>query len=119
MSLKKAIQHNQSLFISAIITCLCFGGMFACHLTQKQAKAILDTTVAVAEIAAPVTPTPWREILLAAASLLGSGAVVDNRRKDILIKRLKTENANQNNVITNIATTNNNNPSRAPPLHYN
>jgi hypothetical protein len=116
MSLSKAIQHNQSLFISAIICTLCFGGMLACHLTQKQATAILENTATVAEIVAPVTPTPWREILLAAVSILGSGTLVDNRRKDVLIKRLKKENALQNNVITNIATTKNNNPCRVPPL---
>lgn len=103
MSLRDAINHNQSLFISAIITFLCFGGMAACHLTQRQADAIIDASVTAAETVAPVTPTPWREIILAAATLLGSGAVVDNRRKDVLINRLKTENANHLKIVTNLA----------------
>lgn len=117
MSVKKAIQHNQSLFISAIITILCFGGMLACHLTPAQEKAILDTTTTVAEIAAPVTPTPWREILLAVVSLLGSGSVVDNRRKDVLIKRLKKENANALQTVVRLTAPAINNPSRPLDVH--
>lgn len=115
MSLSKAIQHNQSLFISAIICTLCFGGLLACQLTRKQTQTILDTTATIAEIAAPVAPPPWREIILAALTLLGSGAVVDNRRKDVLIKRLKKENANIANTLETVLTPANNNTSRIPP----
>jgi len=119
MSLTKAIRHNQSLFISAIITVFSFSGMLACHLTHQQQKAIIDTTVAVAEAAAPVSPPPWREILLAIGTLLGSGSVIDNRRKDVLIKRLKTENANKEALVLKLVAPANNNTSRVPPLHNN
>jgi hypothetical protein len=119
MSLRKAIQHNQSLFISALISILCFGGILACHLTQKQTDAIIDTTTTVAEIAASATPTPWREILLAAVVLLGSGSVIDNRRKDVLIKRLKKENANHLDLVSQLAAPNHNATSRPTTLCNN
>jgi len=119
MSLTKAIQHNQSLFISAIISLLCFGTMLGCHLTQAQKKAIITTTVIAAEAAAGGSPLPWTEIGLAIGTILGSGAVVDNRRKDVLIKRLKTENANIADTLERIASPNNNHTSRPTPLCNN
>jgi hypothetical protein len=119
MSLKKAIQHNQSLFIAAIISFLCFGGIAACHLTEPQKKAIIATAVSAAESAAEGSPVPWTRIGLALGTLLGSGAMVDNRRKDVLIKRLKTENANHLKLANTLFAAANNNPSRVPPLCNN
>lgn len=127
MPLNKAIAHNQSLFIAAIISILCFGGILACQLTQSQKKAIITTAVPIAEAAATAAPTPWKEIALGIISLLSSGVIVDNRRKDVLIKRLKTENDNITKITGAIIntkfpdskpprpTTNNNTP-RVQPL---
>jgi hypothetical protein len=116
MSLTKAIQHNQSLFIAAAISILCFGTITACHLTQKQKEAIVTTALPIAEAAATAAPPPWKDIALGIISLLGSGVVVDNRRKDVLIKRLKTENANANAIISVIPTPPNNNRTVIPPI---
>lgn len=116
MSLTKAIQHNQSLFIAAAISILSFGGMFACHLTQTQKKQIISTAAITAEAAATKAPLPWSQIGLAIGTLLGGGSVVDNRRKDTLIKRLRKENANHLDVITRIAAPPGVNTSR---LHTN
>ena len=111
MSLTKSIQHNQSLFIAAAISILCFGGMFACHLTQAQKKQIITTAIPVAEAVLEGSPIPWSDIGLAIGTILGSGAIVDNRRKDVLIKRLKSENACGHELIKNaISTINNNSP---------
>jgi len=119
MSLSKPIQHNQSLFIAAIITIIGFGGMFACHLTETQKKEIITTTAIAAEAAAGGSPLPWSEIGLAIGTILGSGSVIDNRRKDVLIKRLKQENANISHTLESVLSPPNNNPSRVPPLCNN
>lgn len=119
MSLSKAIRHNQSLVTAAIISFLCFGGILACHLSESQKQAIKTTALPLAEAAATAAPTPWKEIALGIISLLGSGVVVDNRRKDVLIKRLKHENANHLQLITAIAAPTVSNTSKVPPLCNN
>lgn len=119
MSLSTAIRHNQSFFVAAIISILAFGGMFACHLTETQKKQIISTAAIAAETTATGQPLPWSRIGLAIGTLLGSGTMVDNRRKDILIKRLKTENANALAIVAKLAAPANNNPSRVPPLCNN
>jgi hypothetical protein len=115
MTLAKMANHNQSLLIAAIISFLCFGGILACHLTEAQKKEIITTTAIVAEAAVEGSPMPWSKIGLA----IGTGAVIDNRRKDVLINRLKTENANTQGIITAIATTPSNHSTKAPPLCNN
>jgi hypothetical protein len=102
MSLRSSIDHNQSLYISAVICVLCFGGILACHLTETQKKAIISTTAIAAESVVEGSPLPWSEIGLAIGTLLGGGAVVDNRRKDVLIKRLKTENARITEILDRV-----------------
>jgi hypothetical protein len=119
MSLTKALQHNQSLFIAAVISILAFGGITACHLTETQKKAIITTSLPIAEAAATAAPSPWKDIALSIISLLGSGVIVDNRRKDILIKRLKTENANALDTVIKLVSPPNNNSNRIPPLCNN
>ena len=112
MSLTKSIQHNQSLFIAAAISILCFGGMLACHLTPTQKKDIITAAIPVAEAVLEGSPLPWSEIGLAIGTILGSGAIVDNRRKDVLIKRLKKENANAQGIISAIPSPRNDNSPR-------
>lgn len=117
MSLSKAIHHNQSLFISAIISILCFGGLIACQLSQPQKEKMKAAALPIATAAATAAPTPWKEIALGIISLITSGTVVDNRRKDLLIKRLKTENANANAILTASIVKLRNNSARIPPVN--
>jgi hypothetical protein len=112
MSLTKAIQHNQSLFIAALISTLCFGSITACHLTHQQKKDIITQAVPIAKALTPGVPIPWDQLALLAITLLGSGSVIDNRRKDVLIKRLKTENANHLELVTKLVAPPNNNTPR-------
>lgn len=119
MSLSKALAHNQSLVISAIITILCFTGILACHLTETQKKDIITTAVLVGEAAATKAPLPWTQIGLAIGTLLGGGSIIDNRRKDLLIKRLKTENANHLSIFTALASADRTNPPGVPPVINN
>jgi hypothetical protein len=119
MPLTKAIQHNQSLFIAALISILCFATLISCHLTQAQKKEIISQAVPIAEAVASGTPIPWEGIGLAISTILGSGAIVDNRRKDVLIKRLKTENANLTTINATILSTKYPDPPNRPPLCNN
>lgn len=119
MSLPQALRHNQSLVIAAIISILCFGGMFACHLTQAQKKEIISTAAIATEAVVTGTPIPWSQIGLTIGTILGSGAVVDNRRKDTLIKRLQAENANHLGIFTALVKPNSADPPRVPPINKN
>jgi hypothetical protein len=112
MSLTKAIQHNQSLFIAALISTLCFGSMLGCHLTHAQKKDIITQAVPIAKALTPGVPIPWEQIALLVTALLGSGSIIDNRRKDVLVKRLKTENANALQLVTKLVAPPNNNTPR-------
>lgn len=100
MSLAKAIDHNQTLVIAAFISLLCLAALLGCHLSQLQKKAIISTAVPVAEALVEGSPIPWSQIGLLLGTLLGGGAVIDNRRKDVLIQRLKKENAQKDDLIS-------------------
>lgn len=100
MSLKSAIQHNQGVFISVAICVIILGGFFACQLTETQRRqtiaAAADTAIAVTT----GTPIPWQTIALVIGNLLGTGAVIDNRRKDVLVKILKKVNDANEAIIS-------------------
>jgi hypothetical protein len=119
MSLTKAIHHNQSLFIAALISILCFGSMLGCHLTHAQQKDIITQAVPIAKALTPGVPIPWEQIALLVTTLLGSGSVIDNRRKDVLVKRLKTENANHLKLIADLLAPPNNNTTRVELPRHN
>jgi hypothetical protein len=119
MSLSKTIKHNQGLFTSALIALLIPLTIFGCHLTQDQKKQILSTTAIAAEAAAKGSPIPWSQIGLAFGTLFGSGVMIDNRRKDVLIKTLKKENATNHATINTILPTNDRHPPRVPPINTN
>lgn len=119
MSLTKALNHNQSLIIAALISILSTTGIIACHLTDIQKHAIITTAAETAQSAATGSPLPWSQIGLAIGTILGSGAVVDNRRKDVLIKRLKKENDNHLGIFTTLVKSNGANTSRVPPISNN
>jgi len=51
--------------------------------------------------AATVVPPPYKEILLVISGLLTSGIFIDNRRKDTVIKVLKSNNADQTKILSN------------------
>jgi hypothetical protein len=112
MSLKTSIQHNQSFYIAAAISILGFAGILGCHLTQLQKKAILSTGIKVAESTAEGSPLPWSEIGLAIGTILGSGAIIDNRRKDVLINQLKKENAQKDALVDTVIGTKGDDPTQ-------
>jgi hypothetical protein len=105
MSLKTAIQHNQSLFIAAILALLSFGTIIGCHFTQAQKEALKANTTKALKVVEEHAPTPWKEIAVVISTLISSGAVTDNRRKDVRIKSLKAENANLSQIASTILDT--------------
>lgn len=110
MSLQQFARHNQSLVIAAIISLLSFGGILGCHLSEAQEKAIVTTAAETIITVAQGAPIPWAQIGLALGTILGSGAIVDNRRKDILIKSLQIQNADKTDTIITIASANSKHP---------
>lgn len=130
MCLRSAIQHNQSLAIAAIISIICFGTMLGCHFTQAQKEALKANTTKALKVVEQHAPTPWKEIAIVISTLISSGAVTDNRRKDVRIKSLKAENENLTKIAGSILGSKfadpklpgpppNNNTSRVPPIYNN
>lgn len=119
MSLATIYRHDQFTLVSLTVCLLIFAVLFGCHLTQPQKKDIITTTAIVAEAVATGTPIPWTEIGIAISTIIGSGVFIDNRRKDVLIKRLKTENANALELVTKLVAPNGANLSRDPPQRTN
>lgn len=112
MNIKATIRHNQSLFVCAAICLLIIGGLFACHLTEAQQKEIIETGAIVGTAVVTHTPIPWQTIGLLLGSILGSGAIVDNQRKDILIKVLQKANDANQAIITAATHANGNHPAK-------
>ena len=102
MPIKAALQHNQSLVAAAVVCLLCFTGFLACRLTPQQRSVALQTAAHVAESAAEGTPLPWSEIGLLIGTILGAGAIVDNRRKDVVIKQEKKTNVEKAATIAKL-----------------
>jgi hypothetical protein len=104
--------------------------MLGCHFTQAQKEALKANTTKALKVVEEHAPTPWKEIAVVISTLISSGAVTDNRRKDVRIKSLKAENENLTKIAGSIlgskfpdpklpTTPPNNNPSRVPPLCNN
>jgi len=102
MSPATTIRHNQGLFVAAVASIFLFGGMLSCHLTHAAKKQLITTAIPIVEAAATAAPAPWKDIALGIISLLSSGTMIDNRRKDVLIKRLKNESTNHLQLITRL-----------------
>ncbi len=100
MSLPPFIRHNQTFFAALAISALILGGMLGCQLTESQKRQVISTAADSAIAVAAGKPIPWSQIGLAIGTLLGGGAVVDNRRKDVLIKRLKNESAHKDTLLS-------------------
>jgi hypothetical protein len=112
MSIKASIRHNQNLFVSAMICFAIMTGLFACQLTQAQKKEIIDTGAIVGTAVVTHNPIPWKTIGLLIGNILGSGAIMDNRRKDLLIKVLqKAKDANEA-MLANMVNGNSTNPAQ-------
>jgi hypothetical protein len=89
MSLPKCITHNQGFFTATFIAMVIFLACLSCQMTETQKK---ESIAAAADSAIAVTtaqPFPWAKIGLILGNILGTGAIIDNRRKDILINLLK------------------------------
>jgi hypothetical protein len=112
MSIKASIRHNQNLFLSAIICVAIMTGLFACQLTQAQKKEIIDTGAIVGTAVVTHNPIPWKTIGLLIGNILGSGAIMDNRRKDILIKVLQKANDANKAMLANLVNGSSTNPAQ-------
>jgi hypothetical protein len=106
MQIKAAIRHNQSLFLSILICAAVIAGLFACQLTETQKKEIIDTGAIVGTALVTKAPIPWKTIGLLLGNILGSGAIIDNRRKDLLIKVLQKAKDANDAVIANLVNGN-------------
>ncbi|MEA1958201.1 MAG: hypothetical protein U9N44_00795 [Chloroflexota bacterium] len=98
MKAPATIRHNQTTAAALALSLLLLGGFMGCQLLKEPPPEAVAAVAVGAEAAAATAPPPWKEILLAVSALLGSGIFVDNRRKDVVIKVLKTQNGNQKEV---------------------
>jgi hypothetical protein len=87
-------------------------GLFSCQLTQAQKKEIIDTGAIVGQAVVTHNPIPWKTIGLLIGNILGSGAIMDNRRKDILIKVLQKANDANKAMLANLVNGNSANPAQ-------
>jgi len=104
MSLTASLQHNQSLVIAALISLIAAGSMIGCHLSETQKQQLLETSHGVITAAVTKEPIPWPEIGKLIGVLLGSGLLVDNRRKDVVINQLKKQANDHTKLIANLTT---------------
>lgn len=95
MNLPKLIRHNPSTFTALLIGLLIVAGFLGCQLARPDLLKVQAVAAEIAATAAPLAPPPYREILIGISTLLSSGILVDNRRKDSIIKILKASNANK------------------------
>lgn len=93
--IQKLIRHNPSTFTAVLIALLVIAGFLGCQLTKPDLQKVQAAAAKIAVTAAPLVPPPYKEILIGISTLLGSGILVDNRRKDSIIKVLKSANANK------------------------
>lgn len=112
MQIRPAIRHNQNLLVSALICVAIMTGLFACQLTQAQKKDIIDTGAIVGTAIVTQNHIPWKTIGLLLGNILGSGAIIDNRRKDLLIKVLQKAKDANDAVIANLVNGNCTNPPK-------
>jgi len=112
MSIKAAIQHNQALAAAAVLCLLLGGGLFSCHLTQAQKKEILTTATIVGTAVVEQSPIPWDKIGLLIGTILGAGAIVDNRRKDVVIKQEQKYNDQKTELLAKLVNGNSTNPPK-------
>jgi hypothetical protein len=98
------------MFLSILMCSATITGLFACQLTQAQKKEIIDTGAIVASAVVTKTPIPWKTIGLLIGNILGSGAIIDNRRKDLLIKVLQKANDANKAMLANLLNGNSTNP---------
>jgi len=109
MSLKTAIRHNEGLFVSILICSAIISGLFACQLTETQKKEIIDTGAIVGTAVVTHSPIPWKTVGLLIGNFLGTGAIIDNRRKDILIKVLQKASDANKALLANLVNGNSTN----------
>lgn len=119
MTLPKAIRHDQYTIISLAICLLLPAAFFGCHLSKPQKQAIISTAATTAEAAATGAPIPWTEIGIALSTIFGSGVFVDNRRKDVLIKRLKHDLLTQATTLDLLTAHRSNTVPGPQPFHNN
>lgn len=126
MQIPAAIRHNQITFIAIGISILLSGIFTGCQVldsffeptttdTNTPGPSPAEIAAQIAAAAAPHAPPPYKEILLVISGLLTSGIFVDNRRKDTVIKVLKSTNANSHNASDAVTPNDLPNPTRKRP----
>lgn len=88
--IRSLIGHNQGLFTSLLICGVVLATLYGCNMSEEQRA---ETITVLAETATEIVtqkPVDISRLLLLLGNLLGLGAVIDNRRKDVHIKTLKS-----------------------------
>lgn len=96
-------------FIALVISILISGSLISCTLFRPlfepsdidpNSPSSNPTSPAsdILSAASTAAPPPYKEILVLISAMLSSGIFVDNRRKDTVIKVLKSKYANKNNT---------------------
>lgn len=84
------LRHNQGLFASLLIVCVVLAALYGCNLSDQQRAEALTVLAQTAENVVTHKPVDYSRLLLLLGNILGVGAVIDNRRKDVHIKTLKS-----------------------------
>lgn len=119
MVFPKFMSHNQGFFTSAFVSLILLLAMLSCHLTPAEKKEVIAQVSEVATAVATSTPIPWDTVGLIVGSLISTGLVIDNRRKDVLIKAKDKANAQNSEMLLDLTRANGNVSSsvRTPSLN--
>ena len=101
-SLLPMIRHNQGLFSGFAVAAFIIIVLASCQMTASQKTAAIQGAADTAISVATGTPIDWKTVGMIIGSLLGTGTIIDNRRKDILIKVLQKSNAVKDGIIAEI-----------------
>lgn len=82
------IRHNQGLFTSFLIVGIILACLYGCNLSEQQRAEAVTVLAQTAENIVTEKPIDLSRLLLLLGNVLGIGAVIDNRRKDVHIKTL-------------------------------
>jgi len=88
-SILSAISHNQGLFTSFLLVAILLTTLYGCNLSEQQRVETVAVLAETAERIVTDKPVDLSRLLLLLGNVLGIGAVIDNRRKDVHIKTLK------------------------------
>jgi len=96
------IRHNQGLFSGFAVAAFIIIVLASCQMTETQKTTAIQGAADTAISIATGTPIDWKTVGIVIGSLFGTGTMIDNRRKDILIKMLKKSDAVKDGIIAEI-----------------